>query len=250
MSHQPPDFATGALPHVTQPSDTAPMDDRRRISPVVGLTLLEVLRHQDLPVEVLESEDPSRTMPRRLGLSDVVERRIGVYRRDVRKGRRHTYGELHDLVRLVIRRPDSEELFFRAGRILATRARSERPRRNTWARLLPRAVAFALARRRVRGRLRKLFGHRVGEFGSGPFTFEARSHLFIASDPGGDACYFATGLSEAVVQSFVGDDSRVVHVQCQARKDALCRWTVLAEERATESEAVHDFRLQAEPGTG
>ena len=40
-----------------------------RISAAVALTLLEVIRFQDAPTEVLESEDPSHTMPRRLGLS-------------------------------------------------------------------------------------------------------------------------------------------------------------------------------------
>jgi hypothetical protein len=42
-------------------------------SAVVALTLLEVIRAQDLPTEVLEQEDTSVTLPRRLGLSDVVE---------------------------------------------------------------------------------------------------------------------------------------------------------------------------------
>ena len=46
---------------------------------------LEVMRDMDLPVEVLEDEDPTRTMPRRFGLSDVVERQIRTYRDDVKK---------------------------------------------------------------------------------------------------------------------------------------------------------------------
>ena len=58
---------------------------RRRVQAIVALRLLEVMRDQDLPVEVLEEEDPAVTMPRRLGLSEVVERQIRSYREDVRR---------------------------------------------------------------------------------------------------------------------------------------------------------------------
>ena len=62
----------------------------RRISALVALTLLEVIRQQDLPTEVLESEDTSHTMPRRLGLSDVIDKQIRRYRDEVRKRQRIT----------------------------------------------------------------------------------------------------------------------------------------------------------------
>jgi hypothetical protein len=201
----------------------------RRISSVVALTLLEVIRHQDLPSEVLESEDTSHTMPRRLGLSDVIDRQIRRYREEVKKRQRITDDEFRDLVRLVIRRHDSEEVFFNAGSILAGEDYA-----SGWRRGLPRSFGYTLARRRVRRRLLKLFGRRVGGFAAGPFTLEARTHLFIDGDPGGDACQFITGFSQSVLQRYSGRRARVVHSLCEARKDALCRWTVLAEERVTE----------------
>ena len=52
---------------------------RQRVSALVALTFLEVIRASDQPFEVFEEEDTSITMPRRLGLSDVVERRIRTY---------------------------------------------------------------------------------------------------------------------------------------------------------------------------
>ena len=201
----------------------------RRISAVVALTLLEVIRQQDLPTEVLESEDTSHTMPRRLGLSDVIDRQIRRYRDEVRKRQRITDEEFRDLVRLVIRRHDSEEVFFHAGSILAG---EDYP--NGWRRGLPRSFTFSLARRRVRRRLLKLFGRRVGGFAAGPFTLEARTHLFIEGDPGGDACQFLTGFAQSVLQRYCGRNARVVHSLCEARKDPLCRWTALAEERVAE----------------
>lgn len=234
---------------MTQDAPIAPSTSGRpRVAAVVGLTLLEVIRHQDLPTEILEAENPTVTMPRRLGLSDVIERQIRVYREDVRKGRKHTDAEVVDLVRLVIRRPDSEEVFFRAGRVLASRDGVDARRGPGWKKLLPETLSFLLARRAVKRRLRKLFGRTVGGFGDGPFTLEARAHILIDSDPGGDACAFATGLCEALVQQHAGREWRVAHAHCQARGDALCRWTVLAEERAGEAEAVGDLVLNPEPG--
>ena len=214
----------------------------RRISAVAALTLLEVIRHQDLPREVLEFEDPSVTMPRRLGLSEVIDRQIRRYREDVKRRERITDDEFRDLVRLVIRRPDSEEVFFHVGALLAGDDRLP-----GWRRGLPRALGYGLARQRTRRQLIRLFGRRVGGFASGPFTLEARSHLFIDGYPGGDACNFLTGFCTTVLQRYCGRRARVAHSLCEARRDPLCRWTVLAEERATE-EAGARLILNPEPG--
>lgn len=200
----------------------------RRISALVAVTLLEVIRHQDTPTEVLEAEDTSTTMPRRLGLSDVIDRQIRRYREEARRRQRITDDEFKDLVRLVIRRHDSEEVFFHAGSLLAGDDVSD------WRRSLPRSFSYGLARRRVRRQLTKMFGRRVGGFAAGPFTLEARAHLLIEGDPGGDACQFLTGFSQAVLQRYCGRRARVVHSLCESRKDPLCRWTVLAEERSAE----------------
>lgn len=221
---------------------------RPRVASILGLTLLEVIRSQDLPTEILEAEDPTVTMPRRLGLSDVIDRQIRTYREEVRKRRRMSDDQVRDLVRLVIRRPDSEEVFFRAGRILATRKGSDEPDRHGWQRILPGGIAFFLARRQAEKRFSQLFGRRFGGFAAGPFVLEARSHLLIEADPGGEGCAFITGLSEAVVQTWVGPGWRVAHGQCQSRKDPLCRWSVLSEERAGQAEHVNDFILNPEPG--
>ena len=214
-----------------------------RISALVALTLLEVIRYQDVPTEVLDSEDPSHTMPRRLGLSDVIDNQIRRYREESRGGGRVSDDEFRDLVRLVIRRPDSEEVFYHAGSILAA---DDSP--SGWRGRLPRSWGFSLARRRVRRRLVKLFGRRVGGFAAGPFTLEARTHIFLDGDPGGDACHFLTGFCQAVIQRYRGRRARVVHTLCESRQDVLCRWTVLAEARVPDE--AHQLIFNPEPGTG
>ncbi|MDP2959225.1 MAG: hypothetical protein Q8N53_22575 [Longimicrobiales bacterium] len=185
---------------------------------MVALRLLEVMREQDVPPELLEEEDTTVTLPRRFGLSDVVGRQIRSFREDVRRGARLTDGEIHDLFRLVIRRPDTDEIFFKVGRSLAGGGGAR------WRRLLPHGMAVALARSRVRRRLKSLFGRRVGGFGRGDFCIEGRSLLFIEADPGGDACALVTGLSQAILEQATGRRARVTHSLCQSRGDALCRW--------------------------
>ena len=83
----------------------------RQVQALVALKLLEVIRDNDLPGEVLEEEDTSRTMPRRFGLSDVVERQIRTYKEDVRKHIRLSDEEIEGLFRFVIRRPDGNDIF-------------------------------------------------------------------------------------------------------------------------------------------
>ncbi len=192
----------------------------------MALTLFEVLRHQDLPAEVLEDEDPSVTMPRKLGLSNVVEARIRHAREDVKRGLRISDDEFHDLVRLVIRRPDSEEVFRLIGVGLAG-GPGVRPRKR-W-RVLPSRLRYAVARRAVMRSLKSLFGRRVGGFATGPFTMEGRSLLFIQSDPGGDACALVSGFCGPVLQRTLGITASVRHVTCESRGDAVCRWE-LSEE--------------------
>jgi len=210
------------------------------VQAVVALRLLEVMRDLDHPGEILEDENPSVTMPRRLGLSDVVERQIRIYREDVRKRVRLTDDEIRDLFRLVTRRPDAREIFLRAGRTLA-----DADERRRWRRIVPRRIALALARSRVRRRLAALFGRRMGGFGRGTFSVEGRSLLFVEADPGGAACALVSGLCQATLEHATGRDARVAHVLCQARGDALCRWegtlsdgSAAAADDASSAEAV------------
>jgi len=192
----------------------------RRVQAVVALRLLEVMRDRDLPGELLEDEDPARTIPRRFGLSDVVDRQIRTYREDVRKRVKLTDAEVQDLLRFVIRRPDGPDVFQQVGRLLAT---GDGVRRG-WHRLLPTGLRYRVARSSARKRLKKLFGRPVGGFASAPFVIEGRALMFIESDPGGDACHLLSGFCEQVLESTFGGTARVRHTLCQGRGDDLCRW--------------------------
>lgn len=186
---------------------------------MVALRLLEVIQDQDHPGEVMEEENPTVTMPRRLGLSGVVTRRIRTYEADVKRGAKLTDAEIRDLFRLVIRRPDARQIFVRTGETLAWRDGAGR-----WRRRAPRRLLYALARRRVARRLKRLFGRRIGGFGRGPFSVEGRSLPFVEADPGGEACHFLVGFCRTILAQTSQRPVRLEHTLCQARGDAMCRW--------------------------
>lgn len=221
-------MAAAKLPEGSQPEGDHGIrnqpDKKSRVAAVVGLSLLEVIRKLDLPTEVLASEDPTQTMPRRLGLSDVVEHQIRIFREKVRKRERITDQQAHDLFHLVLRRPDSEEAFLEAGEMLAGPAKA-------WkglGQIYPKKALYSLARRQTRRRLKSLFGRPLGGFAHGPFTLEAKGHFLLDFDPGGDACALVTGLAGSVLRRYLGSEVEVRHTSCEARKHDLCRW-VLSE---------------------
>jgi hypothetical protein len=102
---------------------------------------------------------------------------------------------------------------------------------------MPRRLVYALARRNVTARLKALFGRRLGGFGSGPFTLEGRSLLFMQADPGGDACELVAGLCEGLLGRSLGKTLVVRHVACESRGDPFCRWiAVTPPQRAIENQ--------------
>jgi hypothetical protein len=199
---------------------------KRRVSSVVGLSLLEMIRALDLPAEVLASEDPTQTMPRRLGLSEVVDQQIRLFREQVRKRERITDQQAQDLFHLVLRRPDSEGAFLKAGQLLLG---DDKPLKGL-QRLYPKKALYSLARRRTRKRIQSLFGRPIGGFSHGLFTLEARGHFLLDMDPGGDACALVTGLAQSILRGCLGRSIEVSHIACEGRKQDLCRWVISEPE--------------------
>ena len=214
--------------------DAAPGSERgkesgRRPQARVALTLLEVLRDMDRPVEVLDEEDVTLTLPRRFGLSGVVDAQIRRYEREARHGRRIPSAEVDDLIRLATRRDDAAELFERVGRSLTAAHGSP-----SWRRIFPERVVLPWARQRVRRRLKSLFGERIVSPARGRFALEATSDVFLSADPTGAACALVTGLSQAVLNAYAPGAGDVAHTTCRARGEARCVWSVRSETgRAT-----------------
>lgn len=197
------------------------------IIPIFPLFLLETLRDMDRPEEVLEGEDMAVSMPRRLGLSDVVFVQIHRFREEVRRKRPQTPAVVEDLMRLVIKRPDADEIFVEAGRRVARRAWEERAGayRVVVARL-PTRLAMSAAKRALRRLLRQLVGagaefQVVGQ----PPTLRLADAITVRADPGGAACQVFSGVLAETLSLHLGGPYDATHPRCRAHGAGDCEWT-------------------------
>lgn len=178
------------------------------------------MRDNDQPGELLGDENITVTMPRRFGLSYVVEAQIQRYRQETKRGRRIPEPEIRDLIRLVSRRPDAGAVLLGVGRSLTNDDGG-----GGWRRLLPERLALKLARMRVQRRFRVLFGRKFLSAVRGGFLLRAADDLLFKADPAGRACALVTGLSQAVLEGYGSCSRTVAHVSCRARGDSDCRWS-------------------------
>jgi len=191
-----------------------------RVAAQVAASLLEALRSVDRPDETLENEIVARTIPRRLGLSEVVEKQIEVYQEYARQGRKLSSEELAEFINLVTKRPDAARVFFEMGAQLAA---DHLPVRGRW---LPRSARLALVKRAIERTLAKLFGQRVGGFVSGPFVLEVSASPFVQLDSGGDACEMITGFCQHALREGMDEELTVVKSSCETKGARSCRWSV------------------------
>jgi hypothetical protein len=201
-----------------------PPQARIRVRAQVPLALLEALRAQDHPGEVLKEEDLTVTLPRRLGLSDVIDRQIRRFREEARRGRRIPMAEVVDLIRLVLRRNDADAVFLAVGRDLGQDLRAS----GWWHRILPRAMGLRRARRRAVRHVNRLFGARVAET-EGP---DASIRLRTTEDSGlcemglRAVCGILSGTLEQVAAGVRPLSVTVHHGSCRAPGTPPCSWSL------------------------
>ncbi len=207
-------------------SRTAAGADAPSITPVFPLLLLETMRDMDRPPEVLEGENLSVSLPRRLGLSDVVFIQIHRFRDETKRKRLQSPSVVEDLVRLVIRRPDAEEIFEEAGRRVARHAWSEKSRASRlWLRLLPAGVRLRAAGAGARRVLRQMVGGGALQLRARPLLVRITGSPTANADPGGAACAFYTGVVAEVLTQYTGRPHAAQHPHCEARRGEACEWT-------------------------
>lgn len=194
----------------------------RQVDSAVALAILEGLRDADRPDEILQDEDLTITLPRRLGLSDVVGNGIRRYGQEARRGRRVPESEVADLVALVIRRGDADEVFRDVGRALARRD----PNKGLLLRVAPGRLRMRLARREVHRRLKRLFGPGVARFEKGSFKLIGLDVPFVDADPGGEVCEIVTGLCEGIVEEVTSRPVRVRRWRSSTPEGPSDRWEI------------------------
>lgn len=201
------------------------------VTPLFPLLLLETLRDMDRPEEVLEGEDLSISMPRRLGLNDVVFTQIHRFREEVKRKRLQSPATVADLIRLVIRRPDADEIFEEAGRRLAAQAwnaRSAAARRMTgWT---PAALRLRAARKAAARVLRQVAGEGKVRIDKRPLAVHVDRPLTVQADPGGAACQVYAGILAETLTRYTGRPHAPEHPHCLGRGGSHCEWTATAVE--------------------
>lgn len=217
-----------APPESDQKASGTLSEDRHSYGTVAAsfpLALLEAIQAHDRPLDLLENEDFSTSMPRRLGLTSVVESQIQRFRR-VPRGRRVPAAEVRNILLLILRRPDAETILRSAGRELA-RQQIARPTRPGGSRLLPRLLAQSMVRLSVRRALYSLLGNAKLKLGGEPLTVQVSNALTARLDPAGTGCTLYASVIEEIIFRITGNRTSVKQTCCESRGDACCAWTVV-----------------------
>jgi predicted hydrocarbon binding protein len=186
------------------------------------------MRDRDRPDEVFEEEDITLSLPRRLGLSEVVRVQINRFEGEVRQRRQQVASQVEDLFRLVIRRPDADEIFLDAGERVANHYWAERSEGlKRFIALLPRPLALIAAQRAGRRMFRELVGPTRVKIGRRPVSLRIEQSLSARADPGGAACALYSGAFARLLELYTGRRYRVSHPVCATRgAGQACEWFV------------------------
>lgn len=209
----------------SRPSETQEQYFEGDVPAAVPLALLESVRAHDHPGEVLEDEDLTVSLPRRFGLSGVVETQIMRYESARRANKTISLNEVLGLVRLVLRRPDAELILREAGIRLAAWRYGRVPKYVARAyRLLPLRVTLVPAARAA-GRLFRDLG--VGgdlKVQRSPVQVRVHGSNTAKLDPAGVACALFTAALEEHLRLYTGRDWNAHQPQCEAFGGSACEW--------------------------
>jgi hypothetical protein len=185
------------------------------------LVLLETVRDIDRPEEILENEDLPASLPRRLGLSDVVARRITAYETADREGKRVPAEEVVDLLRLVIRRPDARNVLREAGAAFARRSMGR-----VRAAGMPSVLRHLAARRAARSLLKPMTTPGGRFTVERPLRVRSAAPITAAADDRGTGCALVTGALGELAGAYLPDSATVTHERCVRLGDDACEWVV------------------------
>jgi hypothetical protein len=189
------------------------------------VALLEATRSHDRPGEVLEDENLSVSLPRRLGLSDVIENQIFRYDTAARAGRRIPLDEFVSLLKLVLRRPDAEPILHEAGARVATRQFDNTPGfLVSLVRVLPRALAFVFVARAVRKLIRDITGSRHVDVRGKPLSVQLHQPVTAHLEPVGVSCALYGAAFEEITSLYLRKKARVAHSRCVINGGSICEW--------------------------
>jgi hypothetical protein len=189
------------------------------------LALLQSTRAHDRPVEVLEDEDLSASLPRRLGLSGVIETQIHRYETAAKGGKRVPSDEFNNLLKLMLRRPDAETILREAGARVAQRQFESVP--PSWLKLLrvlPKAVMIGAIRRATARLLKNIAGTTDVTVAGNPINARIKNPQTALLEPAGVACALYASAFEEISSLYLGRKTRVQQLRCVTDGGGYCGW--------------------------
>ncbi len=195
---------------------------------LLPLSLLEAIRSVDTP-EGYDVEYVHELRNKRLGLSDTVYAQIRRYGDAMKRSQPIPAVEATSLARLIGRRADAEDVFRKAGRILAARTYEQIPRATRrLTHVLPGFLARPIAFRRMRSAFARYLGATLRHSG-GDLLLEVRDSATADAVGGPEGCaYYEAALGE-MLKLVLGGNPHVEHIRCKV-KDAgraqRCEWRV------------------------
>ncbi len=198
-----------------------------KVNPAIALALLHSLRATDTPDEVIEDESFRISLPRRLGLNEVIDAQMRRYA-EIRDRRGViSPDEYGNLLQLIDRRPDAVTVFAAAGRSLAEARFSEATRIDRFRR---RFTPAGLRRRKLIRAMTSVA--RALEPGASirPIADGGADGIDVLEPPlatvtaDGAGCALMTAALDVCTVRVGSDTARLSHVMCVGRGDDCCRW--------------------------
>jgi hypothetical protein len=201
------------------------MNNDGAVLAALPLALLQSTRAHDRPVEVLEDEDLTVSLPRRLGLSGVIESQIRQYEAAAKGGKRVSAEEFNNLLKLVLRRPDAEAILRETGTRVAQR-QFERasPTVLKLLRILPRAATYAAIRNAATRLLRNISGNPGITVSGKPMLARMNNPQTAMMEPAGVACSLYAAAFEEIASCYLGRKANVAQVHCATNGGDYCEW--------------------------
>jgi bacteriochlorophyll 4-vinyl reductase len=201
------------------------MNNDGAVLAALPLALLQSTRSHDRPGEVLEDEDLSVSLPRRLGLSGVIESQIRQYEAAARSGKRVTAEEFHNLLKLVLRRPDAEPILRQTGaRVAQHQFERASPTVLKLLRILPRAATYRAIRKAAAKLLRSISGNPDVSVAGKPLHARMQSPQITAMEPAGTACALYAAAFEEIASLYLGRKANVAQTHCATNGGGYCEW--------------------------
>jgi predicted hydrocarbon binding protein len=195
------------------------------VKAALPLALLESVRAHDRPEEILEDEDLTVSLPRRLGLTGVIDTQMRRYQSA--PGKSVTMEEFASLVRLVLKRPDADTILRDTGQRMAALTFERVPQSYLrMLRSLPKRLMIGSWRRTARRMMREMTGETRAEIAGRPPVVRLKGGPLARLEPQGAACSLYSAALERLGELFVGSSVAVVKTRCDAHGGMYCEWSV------------------------